>query len=211
MSSLPIRRTGIDTLASLGDAVDALVGQFLLDPLEVPRLAAGRFSRDVVLHDGDVVPILEPEVSITSPHKEQAETLLRDALRKRLEALPEDAAVRPRVTPRVCPRRARGVVGRTTMSTSCPRAFRNRVNRSTEKPLKCPCNSALTFGWSIPSALAACAWVRPRCSTMRLICSTSPALTSNSSASGSQRSANTFPDPTVWGGSRLMIPFLPGL
>jgi len=32
--------------------------------------------------------ILEPEVSISSPHKEQAETLLHDAITKRVEALP---------------------------------------------------------------------------------------------------------------------------
>jgi fructose-bisphosphate aldolase class I len=40
-----------------------------------------------------LVPILEPEVSITSPHKEQAEALLRDAIHERLEALPADAVV----------------------------------------------------------------------------------------------------------------------
>ena len=40
-----------------------------------------------------LVPILEPEVSIASPHKEQAEALLRDDLHKRVEALPEDATV----------------------------------------------------------------------------------------------------------------------
>ena len=35
-----------------------------------------------------LVPIIEPEVSISSPHKEQAETLLRDAITKHVEALP---------------------------------------------------------------------------------------------------------------------------
>jgi fructose-bisphosphate aldolase class I len=45
-----------------------------------------------------LVPILEPEVSITSPHKEQAETLLRDALHKRVEALPSDAIVMLKLT-----------------------------------------------------------------------------------------------------------------
>ena len=44
------------------------------------------------------VPIIEPEVSITSPHKEQAETLLRDALHKHIEALPPDAAVMLKLT-----------------------------------------------------------------------------------------------------------------
>jgi fructose-bisphosphate aldolase, class I len=45
-----------------------------------------------------LVPILEPEVSISSPHKERAETLLRDALHKRVEALPDDAVVLLKLT-----------------------------------------------------------------------------------------------------------------
>ena len=45
-----------------------------------------------------LVPILEPEVSISSPHKEQAETLLRDALHKRVEALPDGAIVMLKLT-----------------------------------------------------------------------------------------------------------------
>jgi fructose-bisphosphate aldolase, class I len=45
-----------------------------------------------------LVPILEPEVSISSPHKEQAETLLRDAISKHLEVLPEGAIVMLKVT-----------------------------------------------------------------------------------------------------------------
>jgi fructose-bisphosphate aldolase, class I len=44
------------------------------------------------------VPIMEPEVSIVSPHKEQAETLLRDALQKRIQALPENATVMLKLT-----------------------------------------------------------------------------------------------------------------
>jgi fructose-bisphosphate aldolase class I len=45
-----------------------------------------------------LVPILEPEVSIASPHKEQAETMLRDALHKRVEALPADALIMVKLT-----------------------------------------------------------------------------------------------------------------
>jgi fructose-bisphosphate aldolase, class I len=45
-----------------------------------------------------LVPILEPEVSISSPHKEQAETLLRDSISKHLEVLPEGAIVMLKVT-----------------------------------------------------------------------------------------------------------------
>jgi fructose-bisphosphate aldolase, class I len=45
-----------------------------------------------------LVPILEPEVSIDSPRKDEAEILLRDALQTRLEALPDDAAVMLKLT-----------------------------------------------------------------------------------------------------------------
>ena len=45
-----------------------------------------------------LVPILEPEVSISSPHKEQAETLLRDAIAKHVAALPADARVMVKIT-----------------------------------------------------------------------------------------------------------------
>jgi fructose-bisphosphate aldolase, class I len=44
------------------------------------------------------VPIMEPEVSISSPHKEQAETMLRDSVAKHLEALPADAIVMLKIT-----------------------------------------------------------------------------------------------------------------
>jgi fructose-bisphosphate aldolase class I len=45
-----------------------------------------------------LVPIIEPEVSISSPHKQQAETLLRDALHKQVEALPQDATIMFKLT-----------------------------------------------------------------------------------------------------------------
>lgn len=45
-----------------------------------------------------LVPILEPEVSISSPHKEQAETLLREAIAKHVEALPADARIMLKIT-----------------------------------------------------------------------------------------------------------------
>jgi fructose-bisphosphate aldolase, class I len=45
-----------------------------------------------------LVPILEPEVSIASPHKEQAETLLRDAISKHVEALPAQATIMLKLT-----------------------------------------------------------------------------------------------------------------
>jgi fructose-bisphosphate aldolase class I len=45
-----------------------------------------------------LVPIIEPEVSISSPHKEQAETLLRDAIAKHLAALSADTRVMLKIT-----------------------------------------------------------------------------------------------------------------
>jgi len=45
-----------------------------------------------------LVPILEPEVSISSPHKTEAETLLQDALQTHLAALPDDARIMFKLT-----------------------------------------------------------------------------------------------------------------
>src|ERR1700751_2558054 len=45
-----------------------------------------------------LVPIIEPEVSISSPHKEQAEALLCDAIAKHVGALPDSAVVMLKVT-----------------------------------------------------------------------------------------------------------------
>jgi fructose-bisphosphate aldolase class I len=45
-----------------------------------------------------LVPIIEPEVSISSPHKEQAERLLRDAITKHVGALPADARIMLKIT-----------------------------------------------------------------------------------------------------------------
>jgi fructose-bisphosphate aldolase, class I len=45
-----------------------------------------------------LVPILEPEVSIDSPHKDEAEHLLLDALQSGLEALPGDTAIMLKLT-----------------------------------------------------------------------------------------------------------------
>jgi fructose-bisphosphate aldolase class I len=45
-----------------------------------------------------LVPILEPEVSITSPHKREAEVLLRDAIIARAGGLPRDAVIMLKLT-----------------------------------------------------------------------------------------------------------------
>ena len=45
-----------------------------------------------------LVPIIEPEVSISAPRKDQAETMLRDAIAKHVGALPQDATVMLKIT-----------------------------------------------------------------------------------------------------------------
>jgi fructose-bisphosphate aldolase, class I len=45
-----------------------------------------------------LVPILEPEVSIKAPHKEEAEALLADAIQSHVNALPADAAIMLKLT-----------------------------------------------------------------------------------------------------------------
>jgi fructose-bisphosphate aldolase class I len=55
-----------------------------------------RYARQILA--AGLVPIMEPEVSISSPHKEQAETLLRDAIAKHVGTLPDDATVMVKVT-----------------------------------------------------------------------------------------------------------------
>ncbi len=45
-----------------------------------------------------LVPIIEPEVSISSPRKEQAETLLRDAIARHVQELPDGATVILKIT-----------------------------------------------------------------------------------------------------------------
>jgi fructose-bisphosphate aldolase class I len=45
-----------------------------------------------------LVPILEPEVSIDSPHKDAAEVLLRDAIEARVQGLPDDALIMLKLT-----------------------------------------------------------------------------------------------------------------
>jgi fructose-bisphosphate aldolase class I len=45
-----------------------------------------------------LVPIIEPEVSISSPHKAEAEAMLRDAIAKHVDALPADARIMLKLT-----------------------------------------------------------------------------------------------------------------
>ena len=64
----------------------------------VTAIADQQFEYAVRISAAGHVPILEPEVSIGSPHKDEAEMLLRDALQARIEALPAGAAVMLKLT-----------------------------------------------------------------------------------------------------------------
>ncbi len=65
------------------------------DQAGISAIADQQFGYASRILAAGLVPVLEPEVSISSPHKEQAETLLRDALARHVGALPQGAAVLP--------------------------------------------------------------------------------------------------------------------
>ena len=64
----------------------------------VAAIADQQFEYAARISAAGLVPILEPEVSIGSPRKDEAEALLRDALAARIEALPGDAAIMLKLT-----------------------------------------------------------------------------------------------------------------
>jgi fructose-bisphosphate aldolase, class I len=64
----------------------------------VALIADQQFGYGAQISAAGLVPILEPEVSIDSPRKDEAEKLLRDALQARIEALPGDAAIMLKLT-----------------------------------------------------------------------------------------------------------------
>jgi len=64
----------------------------------IAAIADQQFGYGAQISAAGLVPILEPEVSIDSPRKDEAEMLLRDALQARVEALPGDAAVMLKLT-----------------------------------------------------------------------------------------------------------------
>jgi fructose-bisphosphate aldolase, class I len=64
----------------------------------IPAIVDQQFEYASRIMAAGLVPIIEPEVSISSPHKERAETLLRDAIARHVEALPEDALVMLKIT-----------------------------------------------------------------------------------------------------------------
>ena len=64
----------------------------------VSAIADQQFEYGARISAAGLVPILEPEVSIDSPHKQEAEALLRDALEARVDALPADATIMLKLT-----------------------------------------------------------------------------------------------------------------
>ena len=69
---------------ALTDGVEAIVGQ--------------QFEIAARISAAGLVPIIEPEVSISSPRKAEAEELLREALLRHVAALPDDAAIMLKLT-----------------------------------------------------------------------------------------------------------------
>ncbi len=68
------------------------------NPAGISAIVDQQFGYADRIRAAGLVPIMEPEVSIVSPHKEQAETLLRDAIAERIAALPADARVMLKIT-----------------------------------------------------------------------------------------------------------------
>jgi fructose-bisphosphate aldolase, class I len=68
------------------------------DRTGIEAIADQQFALAARIAAAGLVPILEPEVSITSPHKAEAEDLLFVALQDRLESLPADAAIMLKLT-----------------------------------------------------------------------------------------------------------------
>jgi fructose-bisphosphate aldolase class I len=64
----------------------------------IAAIADQQFEYGERIRASGLVPILEPEVSIKSPHKDEAESLLRDALQARLDELPDDALIMFKLT-----------------------------------------------------------------------------------------------------------------
>ena len=63
------------------------------DERGVRAIASQQFEYGARISAAGLVPILEPEVSIASPDKDEAEHLLHDALAERVAALPDSATI----------------------------------------------------------------------------------------------------------------------
>jgi fructose-bisphosphate aldolase, class I len=70
----------------------------LADTAGIRAVVDQQFEVGRTIIDAGLVPILEPEVDIASPEKEDAERLLDAAIREQLDALPDDASVMLKLT-----------------------------------------------------------------------------------------------------------------
>jgi fructose-bisphosphate aldolase class I len=68
------------------------------DQAGVAAISDQQFEYAARISAAGLVPILEPEVSINSPRKGEAEMLLQDALQARIDALPGDASIMLKLT-----------------------------------------------------------------------------------------------------------------
>jgi fructose-bisphosphate aldolase class I len=68
------------------------------DRAGIEAIADQQFALGTRIAAAGLVPILEPEVSITSPHKAEAEELLFAALQSRIETLPAETAIMLKLT-----------------------------------------------------------------------------------------------------------------
>jgi fructose-bisphosphate aldolase class I len=75
----------------------------------VTAIADQQFEYGARISAAGLVPILEPEVSIDSARKDEAEVLLRDALQSRIETLPADATIMLKLTIPTQPSRYAGL------------------------------------------------------------------------------------------------------
>lgn len=69
------------------------------DPAGVEAIVEQQFEIGHTIIDAGLIPILEPEVDIHSPGKAEAEQLLRDGIRARLDGLATDQKVMLKLTP----------------------------------------------------------------------------------------------------------------
>ena len=68
------------------------------DQAGIEAIADQQYAVAAQIAAAGLVPIMEPEVSITSPHKAEAENLLVTALQARLDSLPADATIMFKLT-----------------------------------------------------------------------------------------------------------------
>jgi fructose-bisphosphate aldolase class I len=68
------------------------------DPDGVTAIVDQQFEYAARISAAGLVPVIEPEVSIGSPHKDEAESLLRDLLQTHIAALPQDATIMLKLT-----------------------------------------------------------------------------------------------------------------